>query len=180
MAVLVEAISLIFRAEVIVEKYPGGWEALESNPPNATLCADGPLVRIGFMASADVKAYAEWLEQFDIRYVVNGSARDFVVADQRAGFSAPCDWAKIYRVHYGGDPSKVIAACLAVDCQSNEVVTPIGWEFENSLSHRHKFVPTDLAPEFLDSEGHVRGLDVYKEIETGKRVYVGRTHPPEI
>lgn len=177
MAVLVEGISIVIRAEAVAEKFPGGWDALQTNPPNGTLCADGELVRLGFMAPPDAAAYGQWLERFGIRYLVNGRAADLVVADQRTGFTAPCDWAEFGHVHLDGDPNKVISACRMVGSLSNEVVMPDGWVFEESLSHKHTFVLNDLISEFLDFKGRRENMDVYTDIETGKHVYIGRVSP---
>ena len=177
MAVLVEAISVIIRVEVLVERFPGGWKTFEANPPNATLCADGDLVRVGFMAPPDVAAYGQWLEGFGIRYVVDGNAADLVVAEQRTGFTAPCNWAEFGHIPYGGDPHKLVSACQAIGSRSNELVTPDGWCYENSLSHKHGFVRRENLSEFLDFHGHTDGLDVCTDIETGKRVYIGRASP---
>ena len=34
MAVLIEAISVVIKAEVIEKRYPGGWSAFAASPPN--------------------------------------------------------------------------------------------------------------------------------------------------
>jgi len=34
MAVLIEAISVVIKGTAVVERYPGGWEAFEADPPN--------------------------------------------------------------------------------------------------------------------------------------------------
>ena len=34
MAVLIEAISVVIKAEVIENRYPGGWSAFAASPPN--------------------------------------------------------------------------------------------------------------------------------------------------
>jgi hypothetical protein len=45
MAVLVEATSVIIRADVIKERYPGGWTAFRDAVPNHTLACDGKEAR---------------------------------------------------------------------------------------------------------------------------------------
>jgi len=59
MAVLVEGISIILKASAITDKYPGGWESFKAEVPNQTLCADGELIRIGFMSPDDVKGFID-------------------------------------------------------------------------------------------------------------------------
>jgi hypothetical protein len=49
MAVLVEAISVVVRRDAIDRSYEGGWVAFVSSVPNATLCTDDQLARVGFM-----------------------------------------------------------------------------------------------------------------------------------
>lgn len=83
MAVLVEAISVIARADSIAEKFPGGWERFRGESPNNTLCADGELVRIGFMAPHDVKPFIGHLTTRGLTYLSDGIAHDIVVADQQ-------------------------------------------------------------------------------------------------
>ncbi len=41
MPVLIEALSVVIRADAIVEHYPGGAEQFMNDCPNNTLCADG-------------------------------------------------------------------------------------------------------------------------------------------
>jgi hypothetical protein len=53
MAVLIEAISVVIRADTLLKKFPGGWGAFKLIVPNQTLCADNEIVRVGFMAPQD-------------------------------------------------------------------------------------------------------------------------------
>lgn len=52
MAVLIEANSVVIRADRLLSVI-GSWEAFKQQIPNRTLCADGELVRVGFMLSED-------------------------------------------------------------------------------------------------------------------------------
>ena len=76
MAVLVEAISVVIKAERIVEGFRGGWEAFTAHVLNATMCADGELVRVGFTNPDDVRVYIEGLETLGIVYLADGQAVD--------------------------------------------------------------------------------------------------------
>ena len=76
MAVLIEAISVVIRAEVLHQRYPGGWVAFAGAVPNQTLCADSELARIGFVVPSDVEAYVTSLREHDVIYQEKGKARD--------------------------------------------------------------------------------------------------------
>ena len=178
MAVLVEAISVVIKAEAIIKHYPGGWPAFEGNPPNGTLCADGELVRVGFMVPTDVKAFVDGLAKYGIRYQDNGKAADLVVVDQQRGFAVPCDWAEFRQGPLGGDPKKRVSGCSFVGSKVSKLVTPDGWRYEHSLSAKHGFVESGENPEFMQYLGRKDGLDVYRDLRTGKKMFVGRTTKP--
>lgn len=175
MAILIEAISVVLNANSVITKYPGGWEQFVADVPNKTLCADGELARIGFMMPQDAKAYVESLARHGLIYLCDGNAQDFVIVDQQRGFAAPCDWAEFGRVDWQKDSAKKVAACRAIGSQASKLVTPDGWTYEGSLSAKFTFIETGWTPEFMDFLRHENGLDVYRDLRTGKEVYVGRT-----
>lgn len=172
MAVLCEAISVVIRADALIEAY-GTFEAFkEKDLPNQTLAADGELVRVGFMTPDDVRAFIATLAEHGLRHIVEGNAKDLAVVDQLRGPTTPADWLEFCYVIMSGN--RVAAARLA-GSSLDQVLTPDGWTFEGSLSHTFGFVPseaTNKALHFLRSEN---GLDVYLNPLTGKEVYVGRT-----
>jgi hypothetical protein len=174
MAVLVEGISVVVRVAAIWEKLPGGWPAFRDSVPNSTLCCDNELARVGFMSPVDVKAFVMRLESRGLVYLQDGKAQDLVVADQRRGLAAPCAWANFGRVNLGGNPDRRVAACQLNDSQQHQVFTPDGWAYEDSLSARYLFVDNRWVPEFMDFLRHDNGLDVYRDLRTGKEVFVGR------
>ena len=49
MPVLLEALSVVIRAEALLTRFHGGWDAFVQGVPNRTLCADGFLARVGFL-----------------------------------------------------------------------------------------------------------------------------------
>jgi hypothetical protein len=57
MSVLIEAISVVMRADELLKKFPGGWDAFKGIVPNQTLCADNEIVRVGFMTPQDVESF---------------------------------------------------------------------------------------------------------------------------
>ena len=161
MAVLVEGISIIFKASSIMDKYPGGWKSFKAEVPNKTLCADGELIRIGFMSPDDVKAFIEDLTDYGIIYLKKGKSHDLVVVDQLYGFTSDCDWAEFGTIDWDGDPKKEISACRIKDSKIDQVITPEDWEYEKSLSKNYKFIQTEKKNEKVVFLRHEDGVDVY-------------------
>jgi hypothetical protein len=184
MAVLVEGISVIVRRDAIETKYDGGWDAFVDNVPNATLCADDEIARVGFMGPADVEAFVRHLERNGLQFVESGKAIDLAIADQQEGPITECGWLEFAKIGFR-DQGKV-SACWFFDSPrivpgihlrgtSMDIATPAGWKFEDSLSHKFGFVPTGQENdrlEFLRSED---GIDVFLDLDSGKEVFVGRT-----
>jgi hypothetical protein len=174
MAVLVEAISVIVPSAAIEARYPGGWEAFRRLVPNSTLCSDAELVRIGFMAPMDAKAFVDQLQKAGLVFVRNGKAVDVAVVDQLQGPTSACDWLEYGHFLIGDGPERV-AACRLAGSRSTQVATPPGWEYARSLSAMHPFVPTDAVSRELKYLRGENGMDVYLNRKTGKEVYMGRT-----
>jgi hypothetical protein len=174
MAVLVKAISVIVRADSVAQKFPGGWERFRGECPNNTLCADGELARVGFMTPHDVKSFIGHLSTRGLTYLADGTAQDIIVADQQRGLAAACNWAEFGRVDFRGERGKQVAACRLNGSTVNELVTPEGWNYDASISSQFIFVESGWTPEFMDFVRHENGLDVYRDLKTGKEVYVGR------
>lgn len=175
MAVLIEAISVIIKRSAIEDKFPGGWDGFLSDVPNQTLCADDELVRVGFMTPADVESYVKHLEEFGLRYLVNGLATDIVVADQQRGLAAPGNWAEFGHVSLDEESATRVAACRAKNSTLNTLASPPGWQYEGSFSQTFGFVPSEHVDRSLKFLRHEDGVDVYLNKLTGKEVYVGRT-----
>jgi hypothetical protein len=175
MAVLVEGISVVVRAHAIVEHYAGGWEAFRADCPNDTLCADGALVRVGFMDPRDAKQFIERLTRKGLAYVRDGEAVDLVIADQQRGLSAPCKWAELGRLPAPGHTSASVAACRMAGTEEDALMTPDGWTYTDSLSARFGSTETDSTAERLEFLRREEGADVYRDRETGEEVFVGRT-----
>ena len=57
MSVLVECFSVVVRCSAIERRYPGGMAGYRADCTNKTLCTDGNLVRVGFMAEADIPEF---------------------------------------------------------------------------------------------------------------------------
>jgi hypothetical protein len=175
MAVLVEGISVIVKASAIASKYPEGWEGFKKAIPNQTFCADGELVRVGFMSPNDVKAFVEGLEGCGLTYLHQGKAQDLVVVDQARGPTTECDWIEYGKIDWQNDPQKKVSACRIVGSKVDQILTPDGWAYEKSLSLNFGFVATGKEHERLVYLKTEDKLEVYVDIATGEEVYIGRT-----
>jgi len=183
-AVLVEGISVIVRRDAIESKYDGGWDAFLGNVPNATLCADDEIARVGFMGPADVEDFVRHPERKGLQFLDGDKAIDLAIADQQKGPTTKCGWLEFAKIGFQ-DRGKV-SACWLFDGprivpgihlrgRSMDIATPAGWKFEDSLSQKFQFVPTGQENdrlEFLRSED---GIDVFLDLDSGKEVFVGRT-----
>lgn len=174
MAVLIEAISVVIRADAILTKFPGGWDGFKRIVPNQTLCADNELVRVGFMTPDDVKSFVRKLQASRLEFLQDGKAIDIAVVDQMRGPTAQCDWLEFGHASLSDAGERVAAGRLSGG-QSREVVMPPGWTFEGSLSSTFAFVPNESAAKGMKYLRHENGVDVYLNPITGKEMYVGRT-----
>lgn len=173
MAVLIEAISVILKAESVVNKYAGGWEQFSQDVPNQTLCADGELVRVGFMNPNDVQKYVSFLESKRLVFQSYGHCKDIAVVDQQRGFTIPCEWADFGRIFIDSSQTQRVSACRLKGSTQRIVSYPDGWEYENSLSKDYHFVQNEKVGqelEFIRKEG---GVSVYRHLATDKIVYCG-------
>lgn len=151
MAVLVEAISVLIRKDAVRSKMTGGESRLRLLIPNATYCDDGELARVGFMTPAEVRAFIEALEEAGLVFVEDGKFVDIAVCDQQRGPTMECDWLEF--AHLSMEGGKVGAAWLYegerfafgihMSSSKMELATPVGWQFQDSLSDKFQFIPDD-------------------------------------
>jgi len=182
MAVLVEAISVIVRRDSIESKYAGGWEAFLTDVPNATLCSDDQLARVGFMDPNAVGKYVGHLESKGLLFQSEERSVDIAVVDQQRGLTLGCDWLE-FAPQLSVTEGVKMSACWFFEGPRMghglhipggpglKIATPAGWEYEGSLSQRFSFVETGRKDErlkFLRAEG---GVKVYLDLDTGKEVY---------
>jgi hypothetical protein len=175
MAVLIECISVVIRADSLRNKFPGGWEAFKEIVPNKTLCADDELVRVGFMTPDDVKLFVSRLEKYGLEYRKDDESVDMVVVDQLSGFLHKCSWAEFGIVDLDGNKEQLIKACRLVGSTTKEIVTPEGWKYKGSLSQTFTFVPSEHIDKTMKFLRYENGVDVYLDLVNGKEVYSGRT-----
>jgi hypothetical protein len=180
MSVLIEALSVVVLRTSIEDRYIGGWTAFEGHVPNATLCTDGSLVRVGFMGPPDAQAFIAELEGDGLRFLVDGIATDLAVVDQQEGPLNPCRWLAFGQLQL--ESGGTVAMCWLADGEASPGVlaTPPGWEFEGSLSQQFKFVPADeIAHRLQLLRKNDEGKDVYLDLDTGHEIYIARTSEEE-
>lgn len=134
MPVLIEAISVVIRADRLEEALPGGFAELSATVPECTICSDGDLVRVCFLHSEDADTFIDWLGRYGLRHLVDNRAHDIVVIDQRYGPMGKCDWIECGEVSGGPSSPRRVRAARRAGSRSTTVVTPVGWTFERSLS----------------------------------------------
>ena len=181
MAVLVEATSVVVRREAIELWLEGGMEHFQALVPNETLCSDDDIVRVGFMTPADTEAFVRRLQAAGLTYLENKKAIDLVVVDQDRGAIARVDWLEVVRFTFDDGETVVTAAYLLDDSlpsprRTDWLSAPDWWSYEGSISQKRTVHRVDDHPE-VELLDHHDGLDVYRDLATGERVYVGRTQP---
>lgn len=146
MPVLLEALSVVIRAEALLHRFQGGWEAFVQGVPNRTLCADGHLARVGFLTAEEARDYCAELEAAGLLGLSeSGEATDYAVVDQMRGHLAPCAWLElglVTCVEAGRESGQVLAGRLkdapypemGADDAAAKVVTPEGWTWGQSLT----------------------------------------------
>jgi hypothetical protein len=167
MCVLVEGISVIVRISTIEEKYPRGLEGYYLFRPNATFCADDHLVRVGFMMPDDVGIFVGHLEEMGLRFVDEDGFVDIAVVDQVTGPTTRCEWLEAGR-HPGG-----YAAAWLTGTEPGALAAPWGWRLEESLSTDFRIVSMDRLAAEIEVARDVDGRKVYRNLETGRQVYIG-------
>lgn len=144
---LVEGISVIIRAERLLEAFGGNWDRFKSLVPNDTLCADGELVRVGFLSPSETEEFCNALERTGLVFRDDaGDSRDFTVCDQQKGMTIPTDWATFGHTKWQGDAAKMVAGCQLVGSASKQLFTPDGWTFDQSLTENFLFFQTQTRP----------------------------------
>ncbi len=170
MSVLLEAINVVSLRSSVEAKYPGGLPAFERDCPNQTYCADDNLVRVGFMAPADVEGFVRVLASMGLVHMHGGKCVDLVVVDEHRGPTTPCDW-----IDGGRHPDGYSAAWLR-DTIPGWFATPKGWKIGQSKQLKF-FDPKDAESRVigLAKDGDV---EVILDLETGREGYIGRVPPP--
>jgi hypothetical protein len=181
MAVLVEATSVIVRRDAIDNWFEGGWPHFQDIVPNRTLCTDGELARVGFMVPSDAQVFVERLQYDGLTFFDGEKAVDLVVVDQDAGPTTPVDWLVMDRCTIDDERTEVTACYLldgspATPSRTGWLTAPEGWVYEGSISQRRGLHRVDEHDEIVLVD-HRDGIDVWRDVATGREVYTGRTQP---
>ena len=172
MAVLVEANSVIVRVQAIHERFAGGWAGFAGRVPNNTLCSDNEVARVGFMDPKDCRALVDDVERSGLTFLSEGHSKDIAVADQTTGLTVPCDWLEVGHIEMR--PGQKVAAVQLKGTRSSQLFCPEGWTYERSLSREFALVPPQHLNKSLKFLRHQDGLDVYFNMLSGKKVFIGR------
>ncbi|GAM96842.1 TPR repeat-containing protein [alpha proteobacterium U9-1i] len=130
MSVLVEAITVVVKANAIEKALPGGLRAFESAAPNSTFRSDGLLAAVGFMTPTDVEVFVRGLERDGLRHIRNGEAIDLAVVDQIHGPTVPCDWLDVAADEQGNMTASMRNA------PPRPMATAANWRPGNKLTFR--------------------------------------------
>lgn len=169
MSVLVEAISVVIRNDVLERRYPGGLAAYRSRCPNHTFCTDGTLARVGFMSREEVAHFVRGLARKGFVFFRDEAFVDFAVVDQTVGPTGPCPWLTFAR-HEDG-----YCLCWLAGSPPGELAHPADWTPADSQSltlRPEENLEADL--EYLGTEAN---SDVFRDRATGQIQYVGGTSP---
>ena len=191
MAVLCEGISVIVRRDSIDLRLESGWDAFKALVPNATLCCDEELARVGFMDPDGAGAFVRMLEAHGLVFWGNDSGsyeanEDIAVIDQLRGLTRPCEWLEFGRFPMGKNPRDKVSACwlfegvrivpglMHVTDSASAMHVPANWTYEGSLSHKFTSVDDLQLDDRLEllrmEEG---GLKAYRDRDSGKGLYLG-------
>ena len=152
MAVLCEAISVVVRLDSIDAYFKGGWLSFKDKTPNATMCSDGELVRVGFLSPDQVEEFIGQLESGGLQFSPKsgwknlfGSKRtinDIVVVDQHQGPTMPCPWIEFGKFDIDGhkismcwlfEGERLVPGMHFKEGQLN-LAAPDGWSPSNTAS----------------------------------------------
>jgi len=166
MAVYCEALSVIVRKSIIIEKLGMHPDVLRARFPGGSYWDDENIVRFGFMAPQDASYWIETLEDYGLVFVEYGPpelvAIDIVVIDQLKGPTCTCPWIESEFIdghRWAWESGK----------QRGEFVAPPDIEERNFT-----FIPRELVggtPIFTEALGV---SDQTIDSETGTTQYIGR------
>ena len=148
MAVLIEESSVVIRRLAIHRCFDGGWEQFKSMVPNASLCFDESVARVGFTSREHADQFVRSLENKGLLFDPFSSFTEIVYADQFEGLDVRCDWLEFARIQFGNGVGKISICWLYeglreepssaddiyMPSESMDLAVPEGWEYFGSLS----------------------------------------------
>jgi tetratricopeptide (TPR) repeat protein len=167
MAVSIQVFSVIARNSTLKGKLPCGVQDFMDACPNNTFCTDGMISRIGFMSLEDASDFIGWMRSVGFIPLEAGKSRDVALTNCVVGFLFPCDWLTIS--DFEGNP-----VAWLKESGPGEVFIP---EFELDAATNH-FTAKEFHErfEFVEVKNQV---EVFREKNTGKLIYIGRTKNPD-
>ena len=167
MGVLIEGINVVIRNAAVAKRVAGGIQEFERQCPNGTFCTDGEICRVGFMTTADAKAYIEKLTRLGFVGPTPEGSREVALVTQSVGFDFPCDWLEVGRFELGEGESADVAWVHGTELSN--LVAPPHWKPRKMLRMRTSELREH---EFLGTKEEV---DVFRDKATGEILYVART-----
>jgi hypothetical protein len=147
MTVLVEGVSVIIKLESIERVVPDGFEGFRQYIPNYAWCKDAYIFRQAFLSKEDAKEFTDKLESLGLVHMGTVGAQDFALVDQMYGIANRCGWLEFGYVNLENDAKKQVAACQLRGTKNEGIITPQGWNFENSLSKEFGLNPAKQPPQ---------------------------------
>ena len=129
------------------------------------------------MDPRDVRDYVSQLEARGMIFDPDGGGGDMCMVDQLHGLTVDCDW--LVTEHWVLGPEAEVTSARHADDDSMSLAVPEGWKFEGSFSDKFTYVPAEDMSERLKPLSEEKGVKVFLDRQTGKKVYLGSTRPPE-
>jgi hypothetical protein len=165
MAVYCAAVSVIVRSSTIEARFTGGVSAYGRSRPNETFCADGEIIRVGFMVERDARLFIARLLEAGIVPPGSEASSEIALIVEGVGFLHPCDWLQLGL--FDGRP----AAWSAGSDRGKLFIS--GWEIESSATPLQSLSAKELR-ESYESVGIKSRVETYRHKTTGELIYVGR------
>jgi hypothetical protein len=90
--------SVVVRNSTIEERFPGGSAAFARKCPNKTLCSDGILTKVSFMANDDAEFFLKRLIVEGLVTPSDDVASETALTSQNEGVRPPSNWLAVGRV----------------------------------------------------------------------------------
>lgn len=162
MAIPIEGYSVVVRRKRIQHLLDVGKIEIR----NSTAIADDDLWRCSFMIMEDASKFARSLEALGLNASRGPDSDAVIVSEFDLSIEPYCEWLNTSKWE------KAVIAWLA-GTEPRTVVAPEGWD--PKVGSGLTYSPGKDQLEFLRVEGQV---EVYRDKQTGKEVYIGRTSMP--
>lgn len=113
------------------------------------------------MRPEHVQEFVESLKKHGLVFDFEAKPSDFCVVDQLCVKNSECAWLVAGDTNLDGNPSHRVSAARRKGNAIDQVLTPEGWTYEDSLCAKHTFAPTSQLDDNLRYLRTENGLDVY-------------------